>query len=91
MKTIVIEKLGKSRYFAPELNKRLSLDAIFELVKTGNKVKVVDLENTKDVTKETLIKCLHRNFIQNADRIVLKDIEETIQSLDEAYDILGDL
>lgn len=84
---IAIYKYQNRKYYARGLG-YLSLKKIFTLVKSGKEITVLDRKTKKDLTKETLIRCLTNNFVENQDRIVLKDIEETIQTLDASYNIL---
>ncbi len=88
LESLSVYRYKDGRYYDKTNKGITSLKNLFKAVKEGVKVTVLDKETSKDITKETLIKCLHMNFIQNKDRIVLKDIEETIQTLDDAYGIL---
>ena len=91
LKTLGVYRMKNGRYYNTDSKKVMSMKSLFAAVKEGVKVTVLDKETSKDITQETLIKCLHQNFIQNKDRIVLKDIEETIQTLDDAYSILDEV
>lgn len=85
---LAIYKYKNRKLYCKNLKRYVTLQEIFDWVKDGATATILDHESGRDVTKEVLLTCIYRNFLQNTDRFVLKEIEETIQTLDESYSIL---
>lgn len=85
---LAIYKYKNRKYYCKTWSRSISLEEIFQSVKKGARVTILEKDTMEDITKETLFRCLQNNFVKNQGKIPLEDIEKTIIDMNEDYGIL---